>query len=204
MKIAFFSKNRSFCGQLIEELRQHHKIKIWHDHPNDKIGRASVLKLLDWCDLGYLEWLQPPNLEISQIQGIEKPLVAFCHGVDAMNHHFMNWENISALIVQDALYPRLIRLRQEWEKRNPDRPPLAKLPKTLIKSLGIDLKTFMPPFPVEPEYHIAMHASFIRPTKRIYAGIQQFYDLIWMDEEKPWKLTIVGTWEGGWKSAERQ
>lgn len=204
MKIAFFSRNTNFCKHILEELRTHHTLKMWVNNPNIQINWANILKLLDWCDVAYLEWLQPPNLEISQIQAVGKPLVAFCHGVDVMNHTLFDWRNISGLIIQDALYPRLQKLRSMWAKTNPNRPPLPRLPKKLlIQSLGVDLRSFTPlPAPI-PEYHIVSHATFIRPTKRIYTAIQQFYDLIQLDGEKPWKMTLIGQWEGGWKAAER-
>ncbi|GAG77649.1 unnamed protein product, partial [marine sediment metagenome] len=75
--------------------------------------------------------------------------------------------------------------------------PLPKLPrKTLIQSLGVDLRRFIAlPEPVTPEYHIIAHAMWIRPVKRIYELIQTFHDLLQIDGEKPWKLTLVGEWE---------
>ena len=47
-----------------------------------------------------------------------------------------------------------------------------------------------------PEYHIVTHASWIRPVKRIYEAIQQFYELIQLDGKKPWSMTLIGQWEG--------
>lgn len=204
MKIAFFSTNLSFCQHILDELNRNHTVKVWADNPNIHIKWASTLKLLDWCDVAYLEWTQTPNIEISQIQGNTKPLIAFCHGYDVMYHTFVDWRNIAALIIQDAHYPRLLRLRAEWVKSNPDLPTLTKLPKkTLIKSLGVDLQTFTPPPEPIPEYHIVIHASWIQPVKRIYAAIQQFYDLIQLDPDKPWKMTLIGRWEGDYKPEER-
>lgn len=195
----------TFCGPLLEELSQHHTVKIWQPNPNEQIGWASIRQLLDWCDLGYLEWLQNPTLEISQIQGIEKPLVAFCHGIDVMNHTMMDWRNIKGLIIQEALLPRLMRLREQWDQQRGDRPPLPHLPgEILIQNLGIDLRKFAPLSQPEPEYHIIVHAFYIRPTKGIYTAIQQFHDLIRLDGDKPWKLTLVGDWAGEWKIHERQ
>ena len=206
MKIAFFSMNTNFCRPIIEELSQHHTVKMWQYNANEQIYWASIMKLLDWCDLAYLEWLQPPGIEISQIQGVGKPLVAFCHGVDVMNHSFVDWRNISGLITQDALYPRLLELRTEWGVLNPGKPSLPRLPKkTLIQSLGIDLSAFTPlPEPI-PEYHIVTHAMWIRPVKRIYEAIQQFYDLIQLDGKKPWRMTLIGQWEGaGYRGPDRK
>jgi len=204
MKIAFFSMNTNFCKAIIEELGRHHTVKMWRYNANKQINWASISKLLEWCDLAYLEWLQPPNIEISQIQGIDKPLVMFCHGVDVMNHSYVDWRNISGLITQDALYPRLLDLRTEWAHLNPNKRPLPRLPKkTLIQSLGIDLNAFTPlPEPI-PEYHIVTHAKWIRPVKRIYEAIQQFYDLIQLDGKKPWKMTLIGQWEGEFRGPER-
>lgn len=203
MKIAFFSTNLAFCQPILDELNRKHTVKTWKDNPNPQVKWASIMNLLDWCDVGYLEWIQSPNLEISQIQGLTKPLIAFCHGYDAMYHVSMDWRNITGLIIQDAQYPRLLQLRAGWAKNNPNRP-LGKLPKKiLIKSLGVDLERFTPlPQPI-PEYHIVMHASWIRPVKRIYGAIQQFYDLIRLDKEKPWKMTLVGRWEGPYRAEER-
>lgn len=199
MKIAFLSLNKTFCRFIVEELSKHHTVKIWNRNANERINWTSILKLLEWCDVAYLEWLQTENLEISQITELGKPLVAFCHGIDAFNHSFMNWNNVAGLIIQDSHYPVLTKLRKDWDKFYPDKP-LAKLPKKiLIKSLGVDLKTFTPlPKPI-PQYHIVTHATFIRPTKRIYEALQQFYDLIQLDDEKPWKMTLIGAWTPpGW------
>ena len=206
MRIAFFSMNPNFCQHILEELGQHHTVKVWKYNANEQIYWASIMKLLDWCDLAYLEWLQQPNIEISQIQGIGKPLVMFCHGIDAMNHSFVDWRNIAGLITQKALYPRLLDLRSEWAVKNPNKPSLPSLPKkTLIQSLGVDLKRFTPlPEPI-PEYHIVTHATWIRPVKRIYEAIQTFYDLIQLDGKKPWRMTIIGQWEGAqWRGPDRK
>ena len=204
MKIAFFSTNMSFCQHILDELNRNHTVKVWIDNPNLQIKWANTLKLLDWCDVAYLEWTQTPNVEISQIQGITKPLIAFCHGYDVMYHTFVDWRNIEALIIQDAHYPRLLRLRAKWAKDNPTLPPLTKLPKKiLVKSLGVDLQAFTPLEAPEPGYHIIIHASWIQPVKRIYAAIQQFYDLLRIDGDKPWKMTLIGRWGGGYKQEER-
>jgi len=203
MRIAYFSRNKNFAGHIIRELRQHHTVKVWDDRQKNKeIWWGSVLRLLDWCDIAYLEWLQQPTLEISQLQAVGKPMVAFCHGIDVMNHSMVLWSNIDGLITQPALYPRLLRLRQQWHQRSPDQK-LAPLPKTLITSLGIDLGMFTVK-DLPPTYHIVMHASQIRPTKRIYTGIQQFYDLIHEDTEHPWKLTLIGHWDTPWQLQERK
>lgn len=207
MKIAFFSMNPNFCRHILEELNRHHTVKEWQYNSNEHIKWSSIMKLLDWCDLAYLEWIQPPNIEISQIQGMDKPLVVFCHGIDVQNHSFVDWRNISGLITQDALYPRLLELRTEWGTMNPNKPPLPKLPKkTLIQSIGVDLKRFTPlaPDPV-PGYEIVTHASWIRPVKRIYEAIQQFYELIQLDGKKPWRMTLIGQWEGAqWRGPDRK
>ncbi len=205
MRIAFFSMNPDFCQHILEELGRHHTLKVWQNNSNEQIKWASITNLLDWCDVAYLEWLQPPNIEITQIQGLDKPLVLFCHGIDVMNHSFVDWRNIAGLITQNALYPRLLGLRKEWEKNNPGRPPLPPLPKkTMLQDIGIDLRAFdLLPEPI-PEYHIVTHASWIRPVKRIYATIQAFDDLLQLDDDKPWKLTIVGEWEGpGYRGPDR-
>lgn len=198
MKIAFFSTNRNFSQHVLEELNRNHTVKIWNKNPDTQIRWASTMSLLDWCDIAYLEWTQSPNVEISQIQGLSKPLIAFCHGYDAMYHTFMDWRNIDGLIIQAPQYPRLLRLRAEWTKNNPNLPPLPRLPKkVLVKGLGVDLQRFTPLEQPIPEYHIVTHSSKIRPVKRIYAALQQFYDLIQLDGDKPWKMTIVGEWQGG-------
>ena len=57
---------------------------------------------------------------------------------------------------------------------------------------------------VEPEYHIVIHASQIREVKRIYTAIQTFYDLIIQDPDKPWKMTLIGQWESGYKEVPRR
>jgi hypothetical protein len=204
MKIAFFSRNRSFAGPLLQELTQHHTVRIWNHNSEESINQASIQNLLNWCDLAYLEWLQPPNMEISQIQGVDKPLVAFCHGIDAMNHYFMEWRNISGLIVQDALWPRFKMLRDSWPLQHPENPRLADLPKNLlIQSIGVDTNYYTP-LNHSPSYNIVMHASSIRATKRIYTGIQQFDDLIHFDEKTPWHLTVVGDWYDEWEINQRR
>jgi hypothetical protein len=203
MKIAFFSMNRNFAQPILQELNQHHQLRVWQHNSSEWINQQSIANLMNWCDVAYCEWLQPPNMEISQIQGWDKPIVAFCHGIDALNHYFMDWRNISGLIIQDALYPRFMRLRETWPKQNPGRLPLAKLPPILTQSIGVDLTSFK----VQPRkfgYHIITHASSMRPTKRVYEAIQQFYDLIKVDISKPWKMTIVGDWYDEWELNQRR
>ncbi|KKL88342.1 hypothetical protein LCGC14_1925660 [marine sediment metagenome] len=195
MKIAYFSNNRSFSRFIIEELGRHHTVKTWTRNSSERINWSSITNLLDWCDLAYLEWLQFENLEISQIEMCDKPLVMFCHGIDAFNHSFVDWRNVSGLIIQNAHYPTLLKLRQEWTNSHPNHPPLSKLPKEiLITNLGVDLQSFTPLESPIPEYHIITHATLIRPTKRVYEAIQQFYDLIQLDGEKSWRMTLIGHW----------
>ena len=199
MKIAFFSINKSFCRLILEELGKHHTIKVWNRNPNERINWSSIIKLIEWCDVAYLEWLQAENLEITQIHALGKPLIMFCHGIDVYNHSFVDWSNVAGLIIQDSHYPALISARAGWSNAYPDRPlpPLPK--KTLIKSLGVDLKIFTPlpqspEHPPIPEYHIVTHATYVRPTKRIYELLQQFHDLIQLDGDKPWKMTLIASW----------
>ncbi len=195
MNIAFFSRNRNFSHFILEELSKYHTVKIWSLNSNETISWISTVKLLEWCDVAYLEWLQAQNLEITQINELGKPLVAFCHGIDVFNHYFVDWRNIAGLIIQDSNHPVLLKLRADWSIIYPDKP-LPRLPKKiLIKSLGVDLKTFTPIALPIPEYHIVTHASIIRPTKRVYEALQQFYDLIQLDGDKPWKMTLIGSWE---------
>lgn len=203
MKIAYFSRNRNFAGPLLEELSQHHTVKLWQYNVNDLVNTISIRNLLDWCDIGFLEWLQPPTIEISQLQGIDKPLIAFCQGIDVYNHGAVDWRNISGLIIQDANYDRLLMLRKQWEQRHKGQR-LTPLPETLIQSIGVDLREFEFIEQVEPEYRILIHASQIRDTKRIYEAIQQFYDLLQKDPEKPWEFHLIGHWESGYKDAERR
>jgi hypothetical protein len=42
-----------------------------------------------------------------------------------------------------------------------------------------------------------LHSSVMRATKRIYTALQVFAELIERDD-KPWQLTLIGTWKGGW------
>lgn len=203
MRIAFFSMNRSFAEPLLRELTQYHTVRVWQHNSNEWINQVSIKNLMDWCELAYCEWLQPPNMEISQIQGWGKPIVAFCHGIDAQNHSFMDWRNIAGLIIQDANYARFMRFREIFSKQNPHLPPLAKLPKTLIKSIGADSKQFQL-IPRAPGYKIITHASSVRATKGIYEAIGAFYDLLQVDSKKPWTLTIVGDWYDDWELTQRR
>lgn len=194
----------NFCDTLLEELNRHNTVRICRDNPNDHIQWANIMRLLDWCDVAYLEWMQPPNIEISQIQSLDKPLIMFIHGIDLMNHHFMDWRNIAGLITQPANFPRLLKLRDQWKKDNPGKPPLTNLPKEiLIRTIGFVPDKFIPKGPIEPEYHIITHSSFIRPVKGIYTAIQQFHDILRLDGDKPWKMTIIGNWGGEYKWSER-
>ena len=204
MKVAFFSMNRNFAQPLLQELNQYHTLKVWQHNPNEWINQQSIANLMKWCDVAYCEWLQPPNMEISQIAMWEKPIIAFCHGIDAMNHPFMSWQNLSGLIIQDALYPRLLRLREKWPQMNPNQLPLPKLPPVLVQSIGVDTE-FYRLYNHKFGYHIITHASSVRPVKRVYEAIQQFYDLLDADKEgnRPWKLTIVGDWYDDWELIQR-
>jgi hypothetical protein len=201
MKIAFFSRNRNFCEPLLEELARYHQLRVWRHDPNEPVNQASINNLLNWCDLAYLEWIQPPNIEISRFQGLDKPLVMFCHGIDVMNHNFVDWQHISGLIIQDALYPRLDMLRNSWHIQNPGLK-LPPLPKILIQSIGADTQFFQPKTS-KPGYHIILHASQIRATKRVYTAVQQFYDLI-RTSDKPWKMTVVGEWHNDYDYDQRR
>jgi glycosyltransferase involved in cell wall biosynthesis len=191
MKIAYFSRYNHFSTPFLEEFEQHHSVKVWKDNTSQMIRTFQMQNLMEWCDVAFLEWAQYPNLEITQ-GNFEKPLILFCHGTDVFNHVGVDWRNVAGLIIQDSSYERLKMLRSEWKKRQS--PRLPNLPeKCLIQSIGVntDLFTYSDR---EPEYHIAIHSSPIKPVKRVYTAIQQFYSLIHIDYNKPWRMTIIGPW----------
>jgi len=203
MKIAFFALNQNFCGSILEELQAHHTVKIYQKNPHAHINFANITGLINWCDLIYCDFIQEPMPEISQLQYLDKPLVARMDGIDVMNHEIVDWANVSALVLMPVQAKRLKRLRGLWHKQHQGMK-LPKLPETLELNIGIDLNLFQPNYQREPGYNIVLHASVIRDTKGVYEAIQTFYELLRKQPEKPWHLTIIGQWEKGWKAAQRQ
>ena len=158
MKIAFFAWNPNFCGSILEELRNHHQVKVWKPRgfakrstppPLRKDAKwfapegfefANITGLINWCDVIYCDFIQRPCLEISQLQWLDKPMVVRMDGIDIMNHININWEKVFALILMPVQEKRLMRLRKEWEKTD---MKLIELPKKILRrNIGIDLTLF--------------------------------------------------------------
>jgi hypothetical protein len=136
-------------------------------------------------------------------------MVVRMDGIDIMNHINMDWNRVSAAVIMPVQYKRLMKLRREWEQKN--KRPLTKLPKIVKKwNVGIDLELFKPDYAREPEYKIVLHSSVMRATKRVYTALQTYAELLEVNDgmleadQKPWHLTLIGTWEGGWNWKNRQ
>lgn len=204
MKIAFFALNQNFCGDILEELRAWHTVRLWKKVRDPAMNWANIMGLLNWCDLAYFDFIQEPFPEITQLQHLErsKPfIVTRMDGIDILNHDSVDWRKVDALVLMPVQEKRLERLRtllRESEKLN--LPPLPK--RILRRNVGIDLKLFTPDYHV-PGYSIVLHSSVIRETKRVYTAIQLFYELITEDRDRPWTLTVIGQWAGGWQWPKR-
>ena len=209
MNIAFFALNQSFCGSILEELQAKHTVRNFKPSGVKAHDYANIVGLINWCDLIYCDFIQTPMPEITQLQFLDKPLVARMDGIDIMNHLIVDWRKVSALILMPIQEKRLERLRRIWRKENPEKklPPLPK--KILKRNVGIDLSLFQPNLQKEPGYKIVLHATVIRDTKGVYEAIQSFNRLLEVygrteSSEIPWQLTIIGQWEGGYQWPERQ
>jgi len=194
LKIAFISTNQGFCGSILEELRRYHTIRNYKPTKSEIINWINLQGLLNWCDLVYFDFIQPPMPEITQLQSVDVPIVARMDGIDILMHTLIDWRKVNALILMPVQRKRLMRLRKMWALQNPGER-LTSLPtKILERNVGIDLSLFQPDYIRSPGYNIIIHASTVRPTKRIYTAIQCFYDLITRDPDKPWKLILIGNY----------
>lgn len=202
MKIAFFALNQNFCGSILEEMRAHHQVKNWSKYGVEGMDWANIKGLVDWCDVIYCDFIQTPCAELTRMQWLLKPMVVRMDGIDIMNHVNMNWNKVTAAVIMPVQQKRLTRLRWEWEEKN--KRPLTKLPK-IVKAwnVGIDLDLFTPDYSRAPGYEIVLHSSVMRSTKRVYTALQVFAELIERDD-KPWNLSLIGTWEGGWNWKNRK
>jgi len=196
MKIAFFALNQNFCGTILEELQAHHQVKNWQKYGLDSMDWANIKGLIDWCDLIYCDFIQEPCPEITRMQWLDKPMVVRMDGIDIMNHVNMDWNRVSAAVIMPVQMKRLMKLRADWERQN--KRPLTKLPKIIKQwNVGIDLDLFQPDYARTPGYNIVLHASVMRATKQVYTALQVFAELI-ENDDSPWHMTLIGTWEGGW------
>lgn len=194
MRIAFISTNQGFCGSILEELQRHHTVRNYKPTKSEIINWVNLQRLLNWCDLAYFDFIQPPMPEITQLQSVDVPIVARMDGIDILMHTLIDWRKVNALILMPVQRKRLMRLRRMWALQNPGER-LTNLPtKILERNVGIDLSLFQPDYIRSPGYNIVIHASTVRPTKRIYTAIQCFYDLITRDPDKPWKLILLGNY----------
>jgi len=203
MKIAFFALNQNFCGTILEELQAHHQVRVWKKRGLDSLDWTNLTDLIEWCDLIYCDFIQTPCPEITALDCLNKPLVARMDGIDIMNHVNVDWRKVSALILMPVQEKRLMKLRQDWLKVNEGRK-LAALPKTILRrNVGIDLMLFEPNYERASGYEIVLHSSVMRDTKGVYMALQVFAELLRRDDN-PWRLTLIGTWEGGWDWKNRQ
>ncbi|MBA7612103.1 hypothetical protein ES703_19337 [subsurface metagenome] len=196
MKIAFLSTNMNFCGTILGELRAHHDVRVY-DHTSDgTLNMANVMRLLDWCDVAYFDFIQYPLPFVTHLNVIDNPVIARMDGLDIMGHHKVDWNKVSALVLMEVQEPRLKRLRDQYEAATKSKlPPLPD--RILKRSVGIDLRLFWVRARAELTYKICFHANVIRDTKRVYTAIQCFNELIKRDD-KLWEFTLIGQWEGGW------
>jgi len=194
MKIGVFGVNLGFCGSILEELQAHHTVRVYQQlFGNDSLNKSNIEKLLHLCYLSYFELIKQPLPLISQQPWLNKPVVARMDGIDILNHTSINWNKISALIIQQTQEKRLMRLRREWEKQN--RRPLMKLPtKILHRYIGIDSDQFKPNMKRKPGFNIILHSHTIRQTKGIYTALQCFNELIERDGDNPWHFTLIAGW----------
>lgn len=203
MKIAFFALNQNFCGSILEELQAKHTVRNFKPSGVKAHDYANMTGLINWCDIIYCDFIQSPMPEITQLQFLEKPLVARMDGIDILNHVSVDWRKVSALVLMPVQKKRLGRLRWMWEAEN--KKKLSPLPKRILeRNIGIDLSLFQPNYQRPPGYQIVLHATVIRDTKGVYEALQCFKRLIEEDEKNPWQLTIIGQWEGGYQWPERQ
>lgn len=208
MKIAFYALNDSFSGPVLEELQSRHIVKKFRPTQGclrgkpDALDHFNVLRLYDWCDLAYCEWIHYPLPLLTQLQVVNKPIVTYMDGIDVLGHHAINWSKVSLLIVQTMQGKRLEFVRRWWHLLNPGNQ-LPPLPKVVCVDRPIDRDLFKIA-DRDPGYDICLHSNVIRATKRIYTTLQCFNELIHKDPEKPWTLYLIGRWEGGWAWPARQ
>jgi len=201
MKIAFLSTNMNFCETILGELRAHHDVRVYNHTSDELFNTANILRLLDWCDIAYFDFIQYPLPLVTHLTVIGKPIVARMDGLDIRGHYKVNWNQVSALVLMEVQEPRLKRLRDSYEATTKSKLP--PLPRILKRSVGIDLKLFWIRARAKLTYKICFHASVIRDTKRVYTAIQCFNELIKRDD-KPWEFTLIGQWEGGWAWPDRE
>jgi len=198
MKIAFYGLNQNFCQLIKEELEAYHTVKYYRHTNNQVINWANMMKLLDWCDLAYFEFIQSPLPEMSQLEVFDKPIVARMDGIDVLNHSQIDWRRVDALVLMPVQEKRLTRLRNDWNTEHPKKQ-LLPLPKRILRrNIGIDLDIYQPDYSRQPGYTIGFHAFTIRATKRVYTMLQTFHELVRKDPDKPWKLHFMGAgWQPG-------
>ena len=205
MKIGVFGVNLNFFGNILEELQSHHTVRVYQQlfGNEDFLNKTNIESLLHWCDLAYFEFIQQPLPLISGQPWLKKPIVARMDGIDIMNHTFVDWSKVSALIIQPTQEKRLMRLRREWEKQN--KRPSLKLPARILhRYIGIDLDRFKLNTKRKPGFNIVLHANLIRQTKGIYNALQCFSELIEKDGDNPWCFTLIARGEHFYRWAQRQ
>lgn len=193
MKIGFLTTNGNFCGSILEEMRAHHSVREYKESKDHALDLLNMKGICDWADLLFFDFIQHPLPMVSNFAWLDKPIVARMDGIDILNHTAVNWQKVNALVLMPVQRKRLLRLRSLWHTDHPGRK-LMPLPKTILElNVGIDLDLFKFS-PKQPSYRIVLHSTTVRPTKRVYTGLQCFYDLINEDPDKPWELYLVGNY----------
>jgi len=199
MKIGVVTANINFSSYIMDEMKKHHEVSLWHWTPKmgTKEYRPSVEAFIDTVDLIYSEFIQLPLPHITQYLSAHpekiKPIVARMDGLDLYSHKYVDWRRVNALIIPPVQYDRLIESRKYIEANR----KLVPLPEIIVKTnIGIDTEMFQPDHQRTPTYNIVVHAYMLREVKRIYTAIQIFYDLIAKDGDKPWRLILIGGYDG--------
>jgi len=195
LKIAFFSTNQSFCGDVIADLSAHHELRNWKYTGDKNQDIPNMVGLINWCDLVYCDFIQYPAPWITKQQWLDKPVVMRMDGIDILNHVAVDWRKVSALVLMPVQKKRLQRLRTLQTAKGNRLPNLPS--KILEMNIGVDLTLFQP-LNKTPGYEIVYHSNVMREVKKPYIILQSFKELIDRDPENPWRLTMLGQWEGGW------
>ncbi len=185
-RVAVFTINDSFLLPVLEVMHKRFMVRIWKPSGEKQVDIVNLSRLLEWCDIAYFEWCQTPFIDAMCFDNLDCKIVVRLLGLP-FYHLARNipWRRVDLAIAPYPIYKKF----EEWKLQQPKR--LIEAP------VGTDTGFFTMPKNKRYGKNLAMHATVIRPTKRVYTTIETFYELLKLDNE--WNLHIAGNWEHGWQ-----
>lgn len=174
MRIAIFSTNLSFFDMFSNAIKNRGWELCFWTKSSEFINGCQIERLLNWCDVAFIESCQEPIVEVLNIaKDHNKIIIARLHQTDIYNKtitdKYINWSSIDILFAPS----RHIVNKFMAKRINMSKPSsIVVMPINIVDSIKFKFieREWIPPF------RLCMIGP-ITPQKRQYTTIEYFYDM---------------------------